>query len=497
MESATTRRSRLFVSGRWRLTLLALLALVNADYLVGQDKLPAVRQLLAETLALCNADREENRTALNDLAAAQCYLGDFTAARKTLVPYEPGNIFQLSAHHKCARIEIALTGSEANIPAALWADELGFMHSDAALAYSDRGDYDNAQQHLDAIPKSHPGVFSLFCPKLIPQLRAAQQPAQCRKVLRVWASSYENTKSIFQYRDSQAPRLVAWLVEFDERPTAVALCEHWHSILKAAKSLDNGGEFIGRGWGDYAVALAALDDQAGAQQALEQASEWTDRAFLAKTMTEERSTYHDFARAYAALAARQAVVLGREESQAAYHRAYELAQITNKPPYGEYAYERIVAEQLVGGDLSGIRQTIRRMIVPRSIARAWRSVCEHALQHTQADAAIASAREAADWFMQNEFKADAVHDMSSVAATAAVAGEAELAQKLFRRSLDLSEKHKDPKFAHASIASGQIHAGLLRDGFATIQTIPEASDRLRPLASLCLALAQAESEGRK
>src|SRR5436190_21935728 len=63
-----------------------------------QDGLPPVRQLIAETLRLCNEDREESISSLNDLAAAQCYLGDFAAARKNLLPYERDNIFQQSAH---------------------------------------------------------------------------------------------------------------------------------------------------------------------------------------------------------------------------------------------------------------------------------------------------------------------------------------------------------------------------------------------------------------
>src|SRR5580765_513083 len=84
------------------------------------ESLPPIKQLINETLALCNSDREENISALNDLAAAQCYLGDFAAARKNLLPYKPDDWFQQTKHQEFARIEIELTGSEASIPKALW-----------------------------------------------------------------------------------------------------------------------------------------------------------------------------------------------------------------------------------------------------------------------------------------------------------------------------------------------------------------------------------------
>jgi tetratricopeptide (TPR) repeat protein len=479
-------------------SLLALFALGNLNHSIGQDALPPVRELLAQTLALCSADRENNRGALNDLAAAQCYLGEFAAARKTLLPHEPNDIFQLSAHHTCARIEIELTSSAANIPAALWNDEFGFMHYEAALAYFARGEFDKAQHHIDSNPKSHPGVFGIFCPKIIPELSAAKQTIQCRKVLRAWASSFDNTKSIFEYRNShQAPRLVAWLVEFDERPTAVALCERWHSILKAETDLDECGEFIGRSWAEYAVAAAALGDKPGAKLALRQASDWTDKALTAKLATEELSTNRDFAQAYAALAGRQAAVLGNDEAQAAYRRAYELARHTIDNRFGEYTFERIVIEQLRAGDVQGTRQTIRQMTMPRYIARAWREICDHQLAQSEPDSARAAAREAVGWFLENEFEPAMAHDMARVAATAALAGEKELAQKLFRRALALSDRNEDPKFDHSWIAGQQVHARLLLDGFQTIQSVPDPADRTIPLAELCRAMAHTESKARK
>src|SRR5262245_66464960 len=126
-----------------------------------QDGLPPVRQLIAETLTLCNVDRENNTSALNDLAAAQCYLGDFAAARKNLLPYGRDDIVQQAAHQACAQIEIELTGSIASIPDALWNDGFGFMHGDAALAFLQRGEIDKALQHIDEFPRSVHSAFNI------------------------------------------------------------------------------------------------------------------------------------------------------------------------------------------------------------------------------------------------------------------------------------------------------------------------------------------------
>src|SRR5688572_27245180 len=68
-------------------------ALLLASGCEGQDRLPPAKQLIAETLALCKADRESNSSAINDLAEAQCYLGDFELARKTISPYAPNDFF--------------------------------------------------------------------------------------------------------------------------------------------------------------------------------------------------------------------------------------------------------------------------------------------------------------------------------------------------------------------------------------------------------------------
>src|SRR3954469_13359769 len=115
--------------------LLCSAFVVRPTIATAQDGLPPVRQLIADTLKLCNDDRESNTSSLNELAAAQCYLGDFSAARKNLLPYERDDFFQQAAYQTCAQIEIELTGSTAAIPDALWKDGFGFMHCDAALAF--------------------------------------------------------------------------------------------------------------------------------------------------------------------------------------------------------------------------------------------------------------------------------------------------------------------------------------------------------------------------
>src|SRR6476620_3588772 len=90
---------------------------------------PPVQQLVAETLALCEADRENNAEALAWLAEAQAHLGDFEGARKTLGPFSESKDFLLTvAHLHCAQIEIQLTGSTAAVSESMWKYDRGTMH---------------------------------------------------------------------------------------------------------------------------------------------------------------------------------------------------------------------------------------------------------------------------------------------------------------------------------------------------------------------------------
>ncbi len=466
------------------------LALVTS--LTAQDTLPPVRQLLSETLARCNADRDENRAALNDLAVAQCYLREFDAARRTLTPYQADDIFQQAFHLRCARIEIQLTGSTENIPAALWKDGFGFMHCEAAKAFVERGEIDKAFQHLNAVPKSLPSALTTFGFELVQKLQDAQQPEQCRRLLLLWAACYDDSKSVFDYRDGHRfPKLVQWLVELQERPRAKALCERLRSIVEVETDIDECGGFIGLAWAEYALALNALEERDVAREALGQARQWMDKALNAKFDPTQPITSFDFARCYAAIAARQAVVLGDEGAADAYQQAYQLAALAVNPRYGEYAYEKVVDEQLKGGDESGARQTIRRMLKPTSIAKSWQRICEHDLTNRNEDSARAAARAAVQALDHDGFEPSTADEMARVAATAALAGETLLAQGLFKRALALLMTDAEPH-SQVWMAEMQIRGGLLKDAFHSIQSIPEPADRLGPLAKLCLALAQAE-----
>ena len=144
----------------------------------------------------------------------------------------------------------------------MWNDGFGFMHGDAALAFIARGEIDKALYHIEAIPVSAHSAFDVSGVKLVQNLKERKQNDACRKLLLRWASCYEKTESVFDYRDGhRVPQLVAWLVEFNERAAAESLCERWHSIVQGETDVDECGEFIGRAWAEYALALNAMGDK--------------------------------------------------------------------------------------------------------------------------------------------------------------------------------------------------------------------------------------------
>src|SRR5438046_2567234 len=100
----TLRRQCIFASAAYLFASVCLPT--STSTCLAQDRLPPIRQLIAETLTLCNTDREYNGEPLGKLAEALCYLGDFAAARKTLLPYESGDFNIKLAHQNCAQIEI-------------------------------------------------------------------------------------------------------------------------------------------------------------------------------------------------------------------------------------------------------------------------------------------------------------------------------------------------------------------------------------------------------
>jgi hypothetical protein len=489
------RRSVTYHLGSW---LAACVVVAQASFCAGQDRLPPIRVLIAETLALCNVDRESNATALNDVAAAQCYMGEFAGARNNLLPFTPDNFFQQAAHQTCARIEIELTGSTASIPEALWNDGFGFMRCDAALAFMERGEVDKSLKQIDEIPRSLHSAFNAFGVKLVEKLKEAKKHDACRRVVLHWASCYEKTDSVFHYRDShRVPELVAWLVEFDERAVASSLCERWHAILQTETDIEEGGEFIGRAWAEHALALNAMGDKNAARRSLDQARHWIEKARAAKFDPSKPLAYFDFAKTYAALGARQAVVLGEEDARATYRQAYGFAGLSVNPEYGEYVFEQIVSEQLTAGYEEGARETIKRLQTPRYVAPCWKRICEYELEKGNADSARAAARAAVEALDRDGFEAFMAQEMAPVAATAALAGEKEVARKLFQRALTLSEANETPRFNHAWIARFQVHGGMLLDAYRTIQSVEEPTDRTQPLARLCRELAKVEYVGQK
>ena len=229
----------------------------------------------------------------------------------------------------------------------------------------------------------------------------------------------------------------------------------------------------------------------------DQARHWIDKARAAKFDPDKHLSYLDFARSYAAIAARRAVVLGDDDALATYQQAYELARHSVNPQYGEHALEKVVDEQLTAGHEEGTHETIKRMLTPRSIGRSWKRVCDHELAHGKLESARAAARSAIEALDQDGFEPLMAQELAPVAASAAIAGEKDLARKLLQRALALSEANARPKFNHPWIAGIQVHAGLLSDAYRTIQFVEEPSDRTQSVAKLCRALAKAEYVAQK
>jgi hypothetical protein len=334
------------------LIALSIGLLANASR--AQDSLPPVRRLIEETLALCNTDREDNAEPLNELAAAQCYLGDFTAAKKTILPPEFSDFRVQVAHLNCAQIEIELTGSIASIPDSLWKIDPGTMRCKAALAFIERGEIDKALEQIDRIPESVQSPLSVFGNELIRELKERDLKEACRKVALAWASHFERAESITAYRyHYHVPQLVAWLVEFDERLMAKILCQKWHSTVKAETNVNEHGGNIGKAWAEYAKAVAALGDRTEASVAFDQAKNWLEKWRAFEFNPTRRGFYRNVAEAYAAVAARQAVVLGSDAAIAVYDQAYEFARLSvdrRDSQFGDFAFESIVSEQLMAGD---------------------------------------------------------------------------------------------------------------------------------------------------
>jgi hypothetical protein len=196
-----------------------LLTPLVANFSDAEEGLPPVRQLIAETLALCKADLENNSEALDTLAEAQCCLGDFATARKTLS--SPGSANFRVAHLHCAQIEIELTGSIPSIPDSLWKYDGGVMRCKAALAFIQRGEIEKVLEQIDQIPKLANSALNGFGVELIQKIKEREAKEASRKIALAWASRLGQADSITVFRyHYQVPQLVVWLVEFNERPAA-------------------------------------------------------------------------------------------------------------------------------------------------------------------------------------------------------------------------------------------------------------------------------------
>jgi len=468
-----------------------------SQHSLAQDSLPPVRQLISDTLALCNAVAEKDSEVLSQVAIAQCYLGEFFAARKTLQLGDSSDFKIQLAHQNCAQIEIERTGSIASIPSDLWQDERGTMQCKAALAFLERNEVEKALDQLRRIPKSPDSALTLFGVELIEILTKRQRKEACRTVLLLWALRLEQAESADAYRTNlQVPQLVKWLGEYDERPTAHAVCQHWRSILE---SDSKAAGVRGTPWAEYAKGLAALGDNEGASAAFSKAYDWLAEQ-RKNYPVPRKSAYKSWAESYAKVAARQAAVFGPEHALAGYNSAYEFASLSVDPSdrqLGDFAFDQIVAAQLEAGDENGTQETIKRFPSPRSKARCWLRISSHALAKGKTDAARAAIRAAFEQLDRDGFEPFVAAEMALVASNAGRSGEKEIAHKLFRRALALSAANKAPRADHPFIARFQIHGGMPIDAYQTIQSIPPMLDRAQPLADLCHALAKAEYETSK
>src|SRR5688500_11052232 len=106
---------------------LWLACVLSCQHSFTQDRLPPLRQLIADTIAMANANREDYAEAMGSLAEAQAYLGELAAARETLGT-EPSDFRLIAALWQCAQIEVERTGSIAAIPDAAWKSSPGTMH---------------------------------------------------------------------------------------------------------------------------------------------------------------------------------------------------------------------------------------------------------------------------------------------------------------------------------------------------------------------------------
>lgn len=466
------------------------------------EELPPARQLVAEVLQELGPEHRQREYVLtwNELAAAQACLGDFAAARRTLLPYE-NNLMILSGYYQCAAIELERTGSTTTLPDAIWRDEPDWAHWTLAEAYIRRGEMEKAWHHLRQIPPRVGTPLYAFAHELVPLLLERRQREAARELLHRWVECLATASSWFHYRHASPPEpLVRALVELGDREKAQALCAHWQQVLQARPDVEEDGEYLALSWVSLASCRDATGERAAAEHALKQAQTWLEKAYATAFNAENRLDYQDYAGAYAALGARQAAILDARAAASSYAKADELARSAvlreGQVEEGFSVLRTIAVEQYRGGDVERARQTIERIVAPRHRARAWQEILRHTLQQRDEERARSAARAAATLLDQEGFEPDMASELALVAADVGRAGEKERSRRLFQRALALSEKATPPRSHHMLIGKAQIQAELLPEAYATARAISEPQERWYVLAALARAAAGQETERR-
>jgi hypothetical protein len=221
------------------------------------------------------------------------------------------------AHLHCAQIEIQLTGSTAEITESMWKYSGATMRCNAALAFIERGEIEKALEQIDSVPKVAHSSVNLFGNNLIQKLIARNENDAARKVALSWASRLNLSSEIGSYRSYyEVPRLVAWLVEFNERPKAKAVCDHWHSVLVAQTAANQADLLLAKSWAEYGKALAALGTKEAASSALDQAHDCIEASLKTQLQPIRRSSYGSLAEACAVEAAQRAIIFGPDTARA-------------------------------------------------------------------------------------------------------------------------------------------------------------------------------------
>jgi tetratricopeptide (TPR) repeat protein len=476
----------------------AACALVCSAVILGSansaDQMPAARQLVTEALAACGAgeEREKHYWALSSIANAYVYLGDAAGARSTLLPYKDDLWIRIS-YLGCAGLEIELTGMETVLPPPVWKDDPDTAHWSLAEAYAKRGDVAKALEHLNQVPATRLSMLHGLGHSLVAILEAGGHRDATRQVLLKWADSFADAESCFDFTRPRTERLVALLGEYGEANMAKELCTRWKAILQNETDVAENGEFIGLAWAQLGRSMTILGDRSAAREALEKSWQWLEAARAASFDPNRRDHYLDYAFNYASLAVRQAGVLEPDVVAGTYERAYDMAAKAIPTIYDYFGFEKIVEAQLQADDDRAALQTINKILSRKYRSHCWKRIIDYFVKQGRGTDARRLLNSVADELARGDSEPSIAQEIADIAALAARTGEPELAQRLFKRAIALSESERsDPKVHHGWIAKMQIHGGLLSDAYKTIQAIPDKDDRIQPLAELACEVAKTE-----